>query len=146
MVRVYGHYLPIMLLMCITLHYTWAACVLIDPSSANATAPHILQQILPAGHIVMGVWLILVASCALFAVLYTPEKYVMWALLMPQQFTLMLSASSAILAIWLSQYSDGVVRSRGFITVDQIVIILTAFCHTISIISDVLLLHRRKLD
>jgi hypothetical protein len=68
MVRVYGHYIPIMLLMCITLHYTWAACVLIDPSSANATAPHILQQILPAGHIVMGVWLILVASCALFAV------------------------------------------------------------------------------
>ena len=146
MILLVGRYIPIMLLYCIVLHYLWGLMTLIDPQAQDATAPHILSALLQENHLAISGWLFFVATSALIALMNLRNRYKAWMLLMPQQFTLMLSMSSAILAVWLGQYGDGVVRSHGFILVDQLPIILAAACHTISILSDVLLLERRKLD
>jgi len=61
-------------------------------------------------------------------------NYVNLALLIPQQFFMLLSAGGSILAIYNGHYADGVARSSAFILADQSPWILAAFLYTFSIV------------
>ena len=54
--------------------------------------------------------------------------------LIPQQFIMFLAAGSAIKAIMLSSYADGVIRPRVFIATDQISVILIALFYLMAVI------------
>jgi hypothetical protein len=121
----------------------WAATFLLYPDGMLATAPGLISHLIP-NHILLSLWLIFVASLSLLGVLIAPLTICAWLLFIPQQLTLFLSASSAIIAIYLSQYGDGVLRPHSFILTDQLPIILAAICHSVAIISDLLVLHYKK--
>ena len=60
---------------------------------------------------------------------------------LPQQFLLMFSAVGACVAIYHSQFADGVVRPRAFLAADQCPAIFLAIFHTCALVD----LHVRRL-
>lgn len=54
--------------------------------------------------------------------------------LLPQQILITLAAAGAAVAIWDSQFADGVVRSRYFIGADQSPIIIAAVLHSVAVL------------
>lgn len=65
------------------------------------------------------------------------NKIVNLFLLLPQQFFLLLSASSAIQCVINSRFADGAIYPRSFILADQSLLLLLAIFHTISIIFNI---------
>lgn len=132
MIDVAGRSFSIMILYAVTLHLAWATILQFDPSAMDATALHALSRwgLSPTS------LSILIAACAIaaLAALSTRKPTWMLFLLLPQQILLMMSASGAIEAIWVSQFADGVVRPRGFIAADQLYSVLAAVGHTTAII------------
>jgi hypothetical protein len=130
-----GRSISIMVLYAIALHFLWSIILLFDQSALNVTAVDALFDVtkwlsLPvaAVSVVTGV-----AAFLAMAALCSRWSWTVW-LLLPQQILLMISASGAIEAVWISQFSDGVIRSRGFIAADQMHIVLAAIGHTAAII------------
>lgn len=120
----------IMVSYAITLHLVWAGILAVDYGVTDATALNALSRFIhPEPFLV-----VVLVSAALLAIwgMLTHRPWVV-LLLMPQQVLLMMSATGAFEAIWLSQFADGVVRSREFIAVDQIYSILAAVGHTVAI-------------
>lgn len=73
------------------------------------------------------------ATLALIGLFVRPIWFIL--LLTPQQLLLTMSATGAIEAIWISQFADGVVRSRAFLAADQSYSIIVAIGHTAAIAS-----------
>lgn len=126
--------ISIMVLYCICLHLWWAVMITMDGSALMTTSVDALHRIVNDRAIL--VMLLVAASCASILGMIIDRA---WAatLLLPQQIMLMLSATGAIGAIWLSQFADGVVRPREFIAADQFHIFFAAIGHTIAIIMHV---------
>ncbi len=124
-----------MVLYCIALHVWWATVLIIDGSGVGATAVSALHGWF--GTALPGV-LLSVAVMA-FIALFLREPGWIVLFLIPQEIILIFSASGAISAIWLSQFADGVVRSRGFIANDVALNILAAVFYTVAVIA-----HARK--
>jgi len=132
------HYISIMVLYAVALHLSWSIILLFDYAAINATAVNALARyIQPPG------FLLCVIAAAAIAALIGLATRAPWIilLLLPQQVLLMMSASGAIEAIWLSQFADGVIRSRAFIAADQLYSVLAAIGHTAAIT-----IHALRLD
>lgn len=126
------------ILIAIVQQFIWAAVIAFDPSSVHTTGVSILSLIFPRSALVF----ILMASATIAIMgFYVPNKVYNCILLVPQQALLFVSAGGALEAILRGQFADGVVRSHGFLIVDQIVGLLVAFFHCWAIF---LILHYGK--
>jgi hypothetical protein len=132
MIRAANHYLSIMVLYAITLHLFWSVLIYFDESTMDATAVAALHSWLP-NQVALSFVVAAAALCAIVGLFTRTPLIVLF--LIPQQLVLMASASGAIEAIWLSQFADGVVRSRAFLAADQCYSILAALGHTIAIVA-----------
>lgn len=133
MIYILRHQFSLMVLYAIGLHYLWAACVLIDRGAVYATALSVFYSILAMPHWMIPATLVFVASAAIMA-LCIPMGRLAIGLMLPQQFTLMISAWGALEAAISGHFGDGVERSHFFILADQSPAILAAIGHTMAII------------
>lgn len=118
---------PGLILSVTMLHLWWGACLLVEPAALWITA---LAKFSPIGHVAAGL-LMLVASIAAICGLLRMQGGLSGFLLgLPQQILILLSATSALLAIIRSTFADGVERPQGFIAADQGDIALLALAHT----------------
>jgi hypothetical protein len=110
----------------------WAVGLSVDASSRYATAVFTLMAIMgDAGR--ASVILFLVAECAVAGFL-APGKTWRIGLIIPQQLVLTLSAVGVINAMYLSQFADGVIRSRWFLINDQGAIVMLFIGHTVALL------------
>lgn len=135
MIHIRNHSVSIMVLYAIALHLSWSIILLSDYAATNATALNALFRYIQPEGLLSGV--IAAAAVAALIALLAQRPWVV-VLLLPQQVLLMMSAAGAIEAIWLSQFADGVVRSRAFIAADQLYSVLAAVGHTVAITSHAL--------
>lgn len=114
----------------ILLHYIWAFSVMIDPTVNGVTGLYLFQTVFhpPFARVV----LIIVATLSIFG-LYTKDVRLAATLMVPQQFTMMISAGGVVLAVASGSYSDGVLHPRMFIFADQSPLITAALLHTVAI-------------
>jgi len=115
----------------IVLHLVWAACMFFDPETVSATAVSGPYAVL------RSIWLldwVLVCAAIMGAIGIFMPMPLSVMLLLPQQTLLQMSAAAAVGAMVASQFADGVTRPRGFITADQIHIVLAALLHAAAII------------
>jgi hypothetical protein len=125
-----------MVLCCVSIHWEWAFLLLAYPEQASGSTPiGSILKVIP-NPFILALLLIFVGASALVS-FFVRDKRISWFMLIPQQAMLMASASGAIIAIYLSRYSDGVIRPRPFITGDQ-VMINVMFWHTIALITFIL--------
>ena len=117
----------------ILLHFVWMALIAGSSSALFVTATDSLRQQC-GGRWQTAAALGIVASLALFSI--WRNRADIWGLLtiVPQQLVMLLSAGSAIHAMWVSQFADGVVRPRAFIMTDQMPAVLAAAMHTMAIV------------
>lgn len=119
-----------MVLYAIALHISWSLILLHDYAATNATALNALYRYIQPEGLLSAV--VAAAAAAALVALFANRPWIV-VLLLPQQVLLMMSAAGAVEAIWLSQFADGVVRSRAFIAADQIYSVLAAVGHTVAI-------------
>lgn len=123
-----------MILYAVALHYLWAACVVMDHSALNATALSVFYTLLLLPHWLMPAVLVFVATSSLTALSMPRMSPGIIALMLPQQFTLTLSAWGAMSAVITGHFGDGVARSHSFILADQAPAILAMVGHTLAIL------------
>jgi hypothetical protein len=115
-------------------HLFQGVALLFYPEAGNATPTKILVDTF-GHHVIAGIGLIIVSSFAVYSLLrHRGDKKGTILYLIPQQIIMMLSAYESSQAIILSQYADGVIRSRAFIFADQMATIMAAIVHTVAII------------
>ena len=123
----------IMVLYAVSLHLLWTAGLLINQDAVHATAISVFEKLFHIEPVILPAIFCFVACLALTA-LMVPLGTLSVLLMLPQQFTLMISAYGAVHAMFMGQFGDGVQRPRTFITVDQAPAVLTAVFHTLAII------------
>lgn len=99
------------------IHLTWAGIILTYGSIPQSTTLAPVALLFPFP---WGAWLLLSAAALAISSFWVRRLLVSAALVIPQQFILIISAFGAINAIVLSQFADGVIRPRQFIAVDQV--------------------------
>ena len=126
--------LPWMIVFAIALHLAWGSLLICSSGTAyvtaiNRTAADVDRQLL-------GAAMIGAALLATYSLMrgHQHRPIVGLALLIPQQFLLMLSAANAITAVSLSAFGDGVVRERTFILADQFPGMLATLLHTLAVL------------
>ena len=112
----------------ILLHLAWGATVLVDGRATMMTALAELRTLSPSTA-ALGISLLLIGGAALLSALYPTRRWAL-ALVLPQQFALMMSAFGAVRAVAQRAFPDGVERPWAFILADQLPAILTAVLHT----------------
>jgi hypothetical protein len=121
---------PIVIVLAIVMHVAWGVSFLlagVPRTTALAWAASNPPSLMAAIYLAAG----LAAAYSLFR--WSPGRLSV-ALLIPQQFLLLLSAGSALEAVAVGAYADGVSRSRVFILDDQIPVLLLAAGHTLAIV------------
>lgn len=124
-----------MILYAVALHLIWAIAGIHDHSAYNSTA---LAAIFRMFQDATPVILIIVAVLAFIAVELRQTAVVTFALILPQQTVLIISAFGSLHAMIAGHYADGIERSQAFIVADQVPAILAALGHTAAIIQFVL--------
>jgi len=104
-----------------------AMVLLFDQDARFATSVHTLSLIFPDG---MLPGILFWGAAMAVSGFYLERKVSTLLCLIPQQVLLYLSAGGAIKAIVTAQYADLVVRSMGFIAVDQIWAVSIAGFHS----------------
>jgi len=133
MIKIGTKQYSLMIVYAIALHYLIGIALFTDPAAVNATGVAIFETLFdfaPVG-IAMLSWV--VASLALVSLLMPLGRWSI-ALMLPQQFMLMISAYGALTAMVIGQYGDGVERPKMFIMADQMPQILAAVFHTLAMI------------
>ena len=120
----------------VALHLWWSVMLILSPSPCNITAIAFLHNRFNLSRTGMAILFSLVAMIAWTALLeIVPiSRFMRIALLIPQQFMLLLSAGGAIQAMIRSSFADGVQRPWPFIASDQFPAVLVAICHTCAIL------------
>ncbi len=120
----------IMVCSCVALHMWWAFLLMLDDSASMATGLAALQKIIP-NNMYLSLALFTASCASLMGILIVRP----WAivLLLFQQVLLLFSAAGTVEAIWLSQFADGVIRSRTFIAADQGYAFIMAVCHSVAL-------------
>lgn len=119
----------------IMLHFSWIALLCFPHTNAYFSTPvHELWAL--SGYSVWRTICVLavvasVATAGMFRRVDAGEKILY---LLPQQLVLGVSAAGSVLAIWHSQYADGVDRPGTFIAADQLAVILTWVGHTTALV------------
>ncbi len=121
--------------LAMVLHLIQGFLLLLDKTAGNTTSAHLLLKYVPyaplAGLIMVAAALLAMVELVYFHYIPNTGSVI---LLLPQQIILIMAAGSAIQAIFLSHFADGVIRSRAFIIADQSVFILLAIFYTVAII------------
>ena len=112
----------------IIIHLAWGIVLVVDNVPLHTTAIDSVFRIFSSPG-TAGIAYI-VASLAAIVAMFRPATLKNLLLIIPQQYFLMLSAFSAMGCISRSAFADGIVRSRAFIFVDQLPIIVAAVLHT----------------
>ena len=116
----------------IVIHLAWGLTLLIQGVPLHTTAIDSMFRMFPNARLA-GIIYILIAVGAIVAVCRKPSLKTV-VLILPQQYFLMMSALGAIVCIVNSAFADGVVRSRAFIFVDQLPIVVATVLHTFALI------------
>lgn len=122
----------VVIICCVVLHFFWAGLIFYDPAALGGTSISGPLAIFKTGT-VLAVVLLAVGTLALLA--NTSPFPANAILLLPQQMVLQLSAASALAAMILGHYADGVQRPFAFIAADQVHSILLASGHALAIMS-----------
>jgi hypothetical protein len=119
----------------ILLHWIQGTLLVLDDSAGWVTSTSHVREWLHISPDGLGLIYITVGSFAALSLLLL-ERYSIWrmAVLVPQQFFLVLAALGATDAMWNSQFADGVVRSQFFIVADQIPIVIATVLHSFALI------------
>lgn len=114
------------------LHIIWAALLIASISPTTVTGINLLHVMFPNRYVLACVLL----GCSISAILsitkFKGTKSL--AMLLPQQFLLIIPAIAVIAAISNGHFADGVIRSREFLLADKVVVILIALFHTQAIL------------
>lgn len=131
MFSVRNRLISIMICYSIVLHLSWAILILADESSVGATAISSLHRVVPN----FAALSTLVGGSAILAIVgLCLQRWWLVFFLLPQQTLMLISAVGALDAMWLSQFADGVFRSRAFIMADQMYCPLSALGHTVALV------------
>ena len=112
------------------LHIVWGFALLSAQTNLHTTTiDSVVQFIQPYW---LAAVILITASVMSFVSLHLGLKYrrIALALLLPQQFMLVMSCIGAAQAVILSHYADGVPRPWEFILADQSVILIITALHT----------------
>jgi len=119
----------LIVLYAIILHWVWCAALLTDSAAGNATAVHVLLDVV-SPTVAAGIYFA-VGACALLG--FFCKKIATPYYLLPQQAVMMISAGGVIHAMWIGQFADGVQRSQAFLVADQAPAVIGALLHTAAI-------------
>jgi hypothetical protein len=123
---------PVAIIWCaVALHALWGCLLLVDGQVRGATSISAFAGV-PRMPLAAVFFAVSVAAAA--GVTSRRGTWLRLALLLPQQAVLSVSAVSAITAVILSRYGDGVERPWHFILADQAPMILTVVLHTIAVV------------
>ena len=113
----------------------WAVLVLLSPHAMYATPLSTLSEFFNYSPYALS-FALFSASVATFSAMasHTKPDLRTLALLLPQQFFMLMAAGGSIMAMWCGHYADGVQRSHFFIMADQMPWVLAALLYTISIV------------
>ena len=118
----------------IALHMLWGALLLLDgENAAHITAIHTSLNIFRS-HVLLGIIYLVASVLAIFAAWRFSPNVFNLAMVLPQQFMLMVSAIGACIAIWTSRFADGVERPMAFIMADQAPAVLMAIFHSCALL------------
>lgn len=134
MILLFHRAYSLIILYAIGLHFLWAGSLIIEPAAIEATALRPFVALLG-----IPVWVIpaifCFVACLATTAMLAPEVTVhSIALMLPQQFTLMISAYGALHAVLVGHFGDGVIRPPIFILADQAPALIAAVCHTLAIL------------
>lgn len=107
------------------MHLIQGITLVLDNSSIHTTAFSVLGKFNDST--LVGALLIIISLIALYGVAFVFDRLFQW--LIPQQMLLGISTISAITAIYNGAFPDGTKRTRGFLLVDKIPIILIFIFH-----------------
>lgn len=129
----------------ILLHAAWVVLLVIPGTKAgNSTPVHEVVELAGGSPRFAAVALATVASAAIYGTTKTMTARGKILYVLPQQLLLGVSAAGAILAMYHSQYADGVGRPGTFIIADQLAVVLTWLAHTAAILF-LVLIHQRRM-
>lgn len=123
----------------VALHAFWAALLLSSSVAGGATALSGPARLFP-NPVGLSIILVTVAFCATLGIYHVRIDLTKILLLLPQQLLLGVSAASAIRAMWVAHYADGISRAHEFIIADQLPAVLALLAHSATIL---LLAHAR---
>ena len=111
------------------LHGAWGLLLLSVPTDINATPLGLFHALLEAPRLEGGCYLL--AALLGSRMLWQRNVPAAWlpVIALPQQILLLLSVSSALMAVLQSQYADGVPRPWPFILADQAPVLIFAGVH-----------------
>lgn len=135
MLHLKGRLISIMVLYCVALHLCWGVILFVDVDAAGATPVSALYKFIGLGNSNVLVATLFAASMLAMASLLPCRSRWIVLLLMPQQLLLAVSAEGAVNAVMLSQFADGVIRSRAFIAADQLHVVLAAIGHAMAMLA-----------
>lgn len=122
------------------LHLAWAVLLLKSPDVINTTPLYGIasgaRDLAGAADWADGLVIGVLISSALAAIIGGRIRGLIGlGLMLPQQYVLLLSASTAIFSAYSGSYPDGTVRSWSFILADQMLTILAAPLYTMAVLS-----------
>jgi len=104
------------------LHILWGLLLLMNGGNIDTAATSIFRHMIPSYEIRAVCYLI--GGLLPLTLLYKPGSVVGLFSCLPQQLLLLMSGTSALVAITSGKYADGVLRPHTFIGMDQAVYIL----------------------
>lgn len=122
---------PLIVLYAAAMHVIWAIALGIDPAASGATALFFIVKALGYQWTITVLFVTAIAATAGLA--YGRDVRNAAMLVLPQQFILFFSATTAIMAIWDGRFADGVERSHWFILADQCPAVLLALAHMVAV-------------
>lgn len=121
---------PVVLLGLATAYHAGVgSLLLLAPASSGSTGLHAVLSLLGGNKTLAGFCLLLAAAMALGGMVYKQA----WPLV-PQQMLFLAATVTVLTAVVSQSYPDGTERSWAFILGDQLLLLLVALAHTLSIL------------
>ena len=111
------------------MHMWWGILLLLNGGALHIAATSALLEIVGPGHSTARAITYIIAGILPSILLWRPGSVAGLLSVLPQQFLIILSAISAIVAITAGRYPDGTIRPALFIAMDQGIYIIAAVLH-----------------
>jgi hypothetical protein len=115
------------------LHLAWAVILFAFPP-VRTTALDLLVHLFGNFAPVTGLVLVVSIACALAGLRLRNRPVLSFALLLPQQYLVIVSAVGALGAMLAGHFADGIVRPSEFIIADQAPAVLLALMHAAALL------------
>lgn len=113
------------------LHLVWGAALLLSPDARFATP---LFWSARADANIVGLLFLAVGLAGLWAITRTAASWKTLFALLPQQVTLVLSATAIAYSVALGRFLDGVERARGFLLADHLALVIFTVLHIVTLV------------